>query len=132
MTIESVERIFKGIIFGLIGLALVLIAMQASAEPHVFANGLHLQGMVQDAEDSKVAEARLQGYVGGLIDVAWVSADSSCTGTPDYTKIADLLAEILKGTKDQQLSVSPAWLLVATAIRFSYPACFAGEAEVSL
>jgi hypothetical protein len=132
MNTKNIELILAVIIFSLCVLGGFFIAKKAAAEPHVFANGLHLQGMVQDAADSKIAEARLQGYVGGLIDVAWVSADSSCTGTPDYTKIVDLLTEILSGTKDQRLSVSPAWFLVATAIRFSYPACFAGEEEVSL
>lgn len=129
-----IERLLTIVIFIVLFFGGFFIALKASSAPHTFSTGLNLQAMVQDAEDSKVSSALLQGYVSAIIDVAWATASSDeCVGTPDYDKVNAKLTEILKTVPDKRLAITPAWMLVGLALRFEYPICFEGEeTEVKL
>lgn len=129
---NPIERFLAVFIFGLILLGGFFIAKQAASEPHTFSNGLHLQGLIQDSEESKVAEAALQGYIGAVIDMAWTVADESCTGTPDYDAIEKQVVSFAQHMADRKLAITPAWMLVVVAIKTEYPVCYAGGSEMGL
>jgi hypothetical protein len=127
------ERILT--IIGILGLIIIggfFIAKQAASEPHQFSTGLQLQTTISGGEDSKVLEAAYQAYIAAVIDVSWASASEECTGTPDFDLITNRVIKFLEETKDNQLNVTPAWILIGAAVRVSYPGCFAMTNEVGI